>query len=57
MRRTNEEIKKDLIAFSEKTGQTELRWVIPYCIGYYGCITKQIWFVIGDLVHDGILRW
>ena len=57
MRYQNKEIREHLIWFVEHTGQTELQWVVPYCLGRYGCVTKQIWFVIGDLVKEGILKW
>lgn len=57
MKRTNTEIRENLLWFIDHANQNEIRWVLNYCLGYYGSITKQIWFVIGELEKEGILVW
>jgi hypothetical protein len=57
MRNSDEMIRNVIQDFVNRTGQTEVRWAIAYCIGYYGAITKQIWFVIGEMVKEEILTW
>lgn len=50
---TDEQIKANLTEFIEKFDQHELVFIVPYCLGYYGYITKQIWRVITELRHEG----
>lgn len=56
MRYTNEEIRTTLYDFISETGQYELRYVIPFCIGYYGYVSKQIWTVIHKLIQEGYIK-
>lgn len=57
MRYTDEQIREQLLWFVDHLGQREIRWVIPYCIGFYGCVTQQIWKVIGELLKEEVLTW
>lgn len=49
------EIRENIVSFINETKQPELAYVIHYCIGYYGYITKQIWNVIIELGHENII--
>lgn len=53
MRYTDAEIKETIRTFIDDTEQHELIYVINFCVGYYGYITKQILRVILDLRNDG----
>lgn len=53
MRYTDEEIRTTLLDFIHETDQHELIFVIPFCLGFYGYITNQIWRVIRLLMKDG----
>ena len=53
MKYTDEQIRQNLTEFIEKTEQHEIRYIISYCLGYYGYITHQIWRVIKSI--DGVL--
>lgn len=57
MRYTDEQIRNDLIAFVEETEQTEIRYIIPYCLGRFGYITNQIWRVIVGLIDSGVIDY
>ena len=57
MRYTDEQIQKELMEWIQLTGETKVRYVVHYCVGFYGCITKQILRVIEDLVKAGLLEW
>lgn len=56
MRYTDAEIRQTIVSFIHDTDQQELRHVIPFCIGYYGYISKQIWLVIVDLMRNGTIE-
>ena len=55
MRYTDNEIRNDLLSFIEETEQSELRYIIPYCLGRFGYITNQIWRVIVGLNDSGVI--
>lgn len=57
MRYTDEQIRQNLTEWIYITGETKVRYIIHYCVGYYGCITKQILRVIEDLVKEDLLKW
>lgn len=52
---TNDQIRKEIVSFVERYDEHELRFVISYCIGYYGAITPQIWDVIRDLIREDMI--
>ena len=54
---TPETIKDQILWFIEHTGQNEIRYLIPYLIGYYGHITLIIWSTIQNLEKEGIIKW
>lgn len=56
MRYTDAEIHETLVTFIHDTEQPELRYVIPFCLGFYGYITHQIWRVITDLMNQGTIK-
>ena len=53
MKYTNQQIYDNIKEFVEDTNQHELWLVIPFCLGYYGYITKQIWGEIFKLRCEG----
>ncbi len=53
MRYTDEQIRSTILDHINETDQHELRYIIPFCIGFYGYITGQIWRVIRMLMQDG----
>lgn len=57
MKFTNEEIRTHLLDWVKRTNQTEVRFLLHYCLGYYGYITKQIMAEIDKLVSEDILSW
>lgn len=57
MKYTNQQIRENLLWFVEDTNQHELWCVIPFCIGYYGSLTKQIWNVIIQLHVEGVIEF
>ena len=57
MRYTDEQIRADLEEWITLTGETKVRYIIHYCVGFYGCITKQILRVIEDLAREDKLKW
>lgn len=56
MRYTDEEIRDQIADFVVMTGQPELRYVIPFCLGFYGYVSNQIWRVITELMKDEIIE-
>jgi len=48
-------IKNTILDFIADTDQSELRYIIPFCLGYYEVITPQIWRVITDLIKSGVI--
>ena len=56
MRYTDEQIRETLLTWVKETEQTEVVYVIPFCLGYYGYISNQIWRVICELRGDGVLN-
>lgn len=57
MKYTDEQIKTHLEWWITETKQTEVRFLIHYCLGFYGYITKQIMRVIDELVMENKLTW
>lgn len=57
MRFTDEKIKQDIVEWVHETHQRQIKYLIAFCIGYYGCITKQIWRCITDLEQAGVVTW
>lgn len=57
MRYSNQQIRENIRWFIEETKQPELHNVIPFCIGYYGYITKQIWGEIYHLYVEGVIKF
>ena len=55
MRYTDRQIYDTLHDFMQETGQRELRYIIPFCLGYYGYITKQIWRIISTMLEYNII--
>lgn len=53
MKYTDAQIKEQLTDFVTDYQQPELMYVIPFCLGYYGYITNQIWRVINELITEG----
>ena len=56
MRYNDNEIKRELREFVLVTSQSELRYVIAYAMGYFGCITNQVWEQIQELMREGIIK-
>jgi len=56
MKYTDKQIADVIFAFMDETEQTELRYVVNYCLGYFGYITKQIWRVIESMMISGIIE-
>ncbi|MBO5870268.1 MAG: hypothetical protein J6Q89_05905 [Clostridia bacterium] len=56
MRYTNKDIQDTIREFVNETKQDRLFDVIPFCIGYYGYISKQIWNEIYSLIVEGIIQ-
>jgi len=57
VRYSNQQIRENIRWFIEETKQPELHNVIPFCIGYYGYITKQIWGEIYHLYVEGVIKF
>ena len=57
MKYTNKQIRETIRTFVDETKQPELQHVIPFCIGYYGYITKQIWNEILHLYFEGVIKF
>ena len=53
MKYTDAQIMENITEFIDKYDQHEVQYIISYCLGYYGYITKQIWRVIDELRYDG----
>lgn len=56
MRYTDEEIRQTILSFIHETDQDQLRYVIPFCIGFYGYISKQIWYQILALMKADLIK-
>ena len=56
MRYTNKDIQDTIREFVNETKQDRLFDVIPFCIGYYGDISKPIWNEIYSLIVEGIIQ-
>lgn len=56
MRHTNEQIRANIREFVEMTKQPEIYHVIPFCFGYYGHISKQVWDEIYALALEGVVK-
>lgn len=57
MRYSNQQIRENIRWFIEETNQPEIYHVIPFCLGYYGYITKQIWDEIFHLHVEGVIKF
>lgn len=56
MRYTDDQIEAVILEWITETKQDELRHLIPFLIGYYGYITKQMWRVIAYLIGRGLIK-
>ena len=54
---TPESVTEQITWFIDHTGQNEIRFLIPYLIGFYGHITALIWSTIQTLEKEGVLTW
>ena len=52
MKYTDEQVKKVVQEFVEETGQHEVRYIVSFCLGYFGYITNQIWRAIIEVVDE-----
>lgn len=50
-------IRKNLVEFVETMKQREARYVLSYCMGYYGTITQNVWDVVNELWAEGVIEW
>ncbi len=57
MRYTDEDIRHTITDWIAITNQREVRFLLHYCLGFYGQITKQIMRVIDELVMEDKLTW
>ncbi len=57
MKYTDEQIRGHIEDWISITGQRECRYLIHYCLGFYGYLTKQIMRVIDQMEHEGLLTW
>ena len=55
MKYTDDQIRETILSHIYDTDQRELRYIVPFCLGYYGYITNQIWRVITLLMNGGII--
>ena len=55
MKHTNEEIRRVITDWVCITGQTEVRYLVHYLLGYYGELTIKMRDEIAKLVTEGVL--
>ena len=53
---TDEQIRENILWFAREMSEHRLTLIIPYCIGYYGSITGQVWEVLFTLVLEGTIK-
>lgn len=56
MRYTDAEIEGVILKWIDETRQDELRYLIPFLLGYFGYISKQIWRVVEYLISRDLLK-
>lgn len=56
MKYTSQQIYEDIREFCEWSKQDELHFIIPYCLGRFGYITRQIWDEIHKLIQEGVIK-
>ena len=56
MKYTDDQIQTIILEHVIGTEQSELRYVIPFCLGYFGNVTNQIWRVIWSLYEKGFIE-
>lgn len=53
--RTFGEIRAEITDFITRHDQHELRYVIAYCVGYFGAVDATVWDVIRELMSEGVI--
>ena len=54
---TSQMIRAQILDWVRETEQNEVRYLVPWCLGRYGYVSRQIWRVITELVKEDILTW
>jgi len=57
MKYTDEQIRGHIEDWIITTNCCEVRYLIHYCLGFYGYLTKQIMRVIEQMVKENKLTW
>ena len=51
------EARDTIKSWMRETGQSEVRYLMPFLIGYYGAITPTVWSAVESMVKDCYLDW
>ena len=49
------DIKKNVVEFINDYDQHELRFVIAFCVGFYGAVDETVWEVIRELISEEVI--
>lgn len=52
---SREQIAENILDFIHETKQRDISAVVSYCIGFYGCINKDIWCVIRAFIDSDVI--